>query len=64
VLEGKITRPSMDLRLAAECLGLEWVELGRGWDNANRRYREVTVLGIWGEENMLNKVVGRLGEAT
>jgi hypothetical protein len=54
----------MDLRLAAECLGLEWVELGRGWDNANRRYREVTVLGIWGEENMLNKVVGRLGEAT
>ena len=42
------------LTSAAECLGLEWVEEGRGWDNVNRRFREVAVLGIWGEENMMH----------
>ena len=34
--------------LAAECLGLERVEVGRDWDYVNRRYKEVVVLGIWG----------------
>ena len=63
VLEGEHTRHLLDLRLAAQCLGLEWVEGGHGWDMFNRRYREVAVLGIWGEENILDKVVGRLEKA-
>jgi len=63
VMEGENTKHLMDLRLAAECLGLEWVEEGRLWDTVNRRYREVAVLGIWGEEENLEKVMGRLEEA-
>ena len=63
VLEGENTRHLLDLRLAAECLELDRVEVGRDWDNVNRWYREVAVLGIWGEENVLHKVVGRLEEA-
>ena len=63
VMEGKNTMHLLDLRLAAECLGLEWVEEGDLWDRVNRRYREVAVLGIWGEVNTLHSVVGRLEEA-
>ena len=62
VMEGENTRHLQDLKLAAECLKLEWGEEGEGWDRVNSRYREVMVLGIWGEENDVNSVVGRLLE--
>jgi len=62
VMEGENTRHLLDLRLAAECLQLEWGEEGEVWDRANMRYRETMVLGIWGEENDVHNVVGRLGE--
>eukprot|EP00092_Neocalanus_flemingeri_P017790 GFUD01019247.1.p1 GENE.GFUD01019247.1~~GFUD01019247.1.p1 ORF type:complete len:361 (-),score=123.07 GFUD01019247.1:49-1131(-) len=62
VMEGKNTRHLLDLRLAAECLGVEWVEEGDVWDRVKKRYMEVMVLGIWGDENAVHNVVGRLVE--
>ena len=60
--EGKNTGHLLDLRLAAQCLGLQWVEEGRFWDKVIRRYREVAVLGIWGLEEKLDMVVGRIDQ--
>jgi len=55
-----ITKNFIDLRLAAQCLGLQWVEEGRHWDRVNRRYRDVAVLGIFGEVETVDTVIGRL----
>ena len=60
--EGENTGHLFDLRLAAQCLGLQWVEEGRFWDRGIRRYREVAVLGIWGLEEKLDMVVGRVSQ--
>ena len=58
--EGENTGHLFDLRLAAQCLGLQWVEEGGLWDRSTRKYREVAVLGIWGVEEKLEMVVGRI----
>ena len=55
-----ITKNFIDIRLAAQCLGLQWVEEGRHWDRVNRRYRDVAVLGIFGEVETVDTVIGRL----
>ena len=60
LMEGENTKHLVDLRLAAECLGLDCVVEGKSWDNSKRLYREVMMLAIWGEENDLHNVVGRL----
>ena len=57
---GENTGHLFDLRLTAQCLGLQLVEEGMLWDRSNRRYREVTVLGIWGLEEKLERIVGRI----
>jgi len=60
VYKGENTRHLLDLRLSAQCLGVEWVEEGRYWDRVNRIYREVAVLGIWGLVDSVGVLVGRL----
>jgi len=64
ILEGENSKHLMDLKLAAQCLELQWVEEGRFWDRESRRYRNLVMVGIWGEEEHLNKVVGRLEQFT
>jgi len=60
VYKGENTRHLLDIRLSAQCLGVEWVEEGRYWDRVNRIYREVAVLGIWGLVDSVEVLVGRL----
>ena len=60
IVEGLHTCHLYDLRLAASCTGLEYVEIGNYWDIVNRRYREVYVLGLFGSNHALNTVAGRL----
>lgn len=60
IYNGYKTGHLLDLRLAAQCLGLSWVEEGRHWDRVNRRYRDVAVLGIFGEVETVDTVIGRL----
>jgi len=62
VMQGENTKHLVDLKLAAECLRLDCLIEGRLWDNLRRHYREATVLAIWGEDNDVNNVVGRLVE--
>jgi len=60
-VEGDNSRHLLDLKLAAESLGLRCGEVVGGfWNRMTRRFTEMLVLAIWGEEEEVMSVVGRL----